>query len=714
MIEVDLARLERGERAGPAVPVLDDPALAEIAGWGGTALGLALLAREVRVGVDPAPPLVLAVGACVRAGLPTAARLSVLARSPLSGLLSEGQVGGELGPRLAAVADALVVRGRTELPGGVLVVGADGRARLVSRPDLCGADPVSTWRALVAEHGPAGVLCIGPAGERGLPYANLARGGERPSFVGRGGLGAVLGRAGLKAVVVAAEPGTLPARSATAALTAALAASPRLAERAAGGTMELYGAIGARGDLGARNYSTIVGAEGGARLQGEARERGRGRSGCRGCPTPCGWVFERSDGTRMGAHFAATHSLGVNLGLNELDDALRLLGVCDRLGLDAKEAGALLAVEAVARERGLTRGPALWGDAAGFAALLEGLVDNDPEREPMRAGAVAYARSLGLASELAATRQQPARPESNLAALLGQCVSAAGVDPMRSFPFLIESAGRAGLERLCGAVALPPGAEDPRSPVAKGRLVAWHEDLVSAVDATGFCSFSTAGLLVDELCDLDTLAGWILPPALRAPTAADWAARSPGERLLACGANLALLRRELNASFDAPEDQDRPAWAAAALDLPGMLDEYHRVRGLDPDGRPTPAVRALLARPALVDRLRSEVGDDRAASSFPADDEDRSHESSTGTVEVRALGSLGDALGRQRRIAVRLPRPAIDLLRELADEDPALAARLFANGRPIPAIWRDGTLLPPETRVAAGDVLDLVTAISGG
>ncbi|MCZ6596130.1 MAG: hypothetical protein O7B99_00665, partial [Planctomycetota bacterium] len=654
------------------------------------ALGLAILHRSVRDAGSPAA-LVVSIGECVRRGLPTAARASLAARAPLTGLLAEGSVGGDLGRRLASVCDALVLRGATRLPGAVLVIDRDGRARLEQHPDLVGADPARTHAELVARLGPCATLRVGVAGERMIPFASLASGDEHPSFVGRGGLGAVLGRAGLKAVAVTAPE---VASSPDVALGAALGSSPRLVARGEGGTLELAAAFAARGDLRGRNYGAPLDPEQGAALVAEARDAARGRRGCRGCPTPCGWVFARAESDEtQGAHFGATYALGPNLGLERFEDALELLAACDRLGVDAKEVGAGLALILAARERGVLPGSPAWGDRGRLLAWIEDLVPQRAEGRLLARGSAGIARALGLEELAFTTRGQAARPESALAAVLGQCVTCGGVDPMRSFPLLAE-AGLAEARR-----------DDPRSPSGKGRLVWWHENLVSAVDATGFCVFSAAGLLADRVTDLDRLAGWILPAALRD-------GEGPrGELLLLLGASLALLRRELDRAFGAPPDQDRPAWARELVDQPGMLDEYRRRRGLDAGGYPTLEALERLAEGTLL-QLGSA---DEAAEEPEAEVLPRAVSASEpGRVVLRATGPLARALGSAAEIELDLPVPLREVLERVGDRQAGAAAWLIRDGLLVPVVYRDGARLAAGDPVEDGDTLDLVVAISGG
>ncbi len=727
MLDLDLGALERGEAVTVRAPEerlsadgAFGAALRRIASWGGAALGLALFEREK----PGANVLILSAGECVRRGLPTAARASVLARSPLTGRLAEGQVGGRLGPYLSTIADALVLRGRTTLPGAVLTLRRDGGASLTSDPLLSGATPAGVFARLAEERGSDdfALLSIGSAGEARLPFASLASGGARPSFVGRGGLGAVFGGLGLKALVI-----ERPERVATAErerdreLLAALGASPRLDARSKGGTMELYAAFAARGDLRAGRDAPLS-ADAGRDIAREASERTTERKGCAGCPTPCGLVFERRDGEGQRAHFSASHALGTGLGLERFEDSLELLARCDAIGADAKEVGAILALRAHARSRGLLDGdassPPAWGDAARLAACIDELVpfedDDHPSVAPppsralaaMRRGALAFAREFGLEDELVSAHGHAARSEASYASVLGQCVSSGGSDPMRSFPFLVDAAGRERLVELCADLGpLPVGAEDPARPVAKGRLVYWHENLVAAVDATGFCAFSTAGLLADGVCDLDRLAGWILPEALRAT-----ADTSPGRVLLAAGASLVLLRRML----DGVSDDDAPEWARARLDEPGMLDEYAAWRGLAEDGSIEPARLAALGSDRVLAAPAHDapapVRADRARVASPA--------RHLGTVELRAAGSLGAALEPSGRFELALPMTVRELLEHIAasdaSEDGAVARHLVRDGHLIPTVWRAHERLDADAVVESGDVLELVTAIAGG
>lgn len=696
ILDLDLAKLPLGsfpiEARSWSSP---QPGLQRIGSWGGSALGVALLHAELSE-----TPLVLAVGSAVARRLPTAARLSVLSRSPLSGRFGEGQIGGDLGPNLCTWADALILRGRTRVRGAVLILDAAGGARLESHPELLGHSPAEVWRLLQPE---GALLSVGLGGERGLPYAVLAGGGEHPSFVGRGGLGAVFGGLGLKALVIEPkrEPRGAPPRQSHPELHAILAASPRLAARASGGSMELY------------ELDRDAGL--GGRLAREAKARGVERKGCRGCPTPCGWVFERKDGQRQKGHFNANRALGAELGLSGFEDSLELLAICDHFGLDAREVGSMLALLVSDEERRGEHGlagslPALGAGIRCMLGLQDSVAGLPPEAFAL--GSAALAQRLGLPHARPHLQGQAAHALSGMAGLLGQAVSCGGADPMRSFPFLIDSLGLAGLNRVCRDLApLPSGAEDPANPIAKGRLVAWHEDLVAAVDALGFCVFSTAGLLADGLADLERIAGWLLPADLLQGASGAWQALGLDQRLLGAGANLVELRRSLDRRYRAlpraagqVDPDELSADQRERLSLPGMLEEYRRMR------------RDLDTLEGLGEPLeRQRIADVEASRTVPREPPRRA----PGRVTLVASGSLGRALGAgELQLELELPAQLAEVLQAACARDPALERQLFMAGSgariPLPSVLRAGGRLGEGAWVESGDRLTLISVIAGG
>ncbi len=735
---VDLRSLStaepRGEAEEPGAELRpwsnSDPVLRRVGAWGGSALAIALQLEAHAAGKPAA--LVIAVGAGVRRGLPTAARASISTRAPLGGYFGEGQVGGAVASRLAGVADALVIEGELDPAAHerlgrtrdgsdcVLHLDGNGVATLVRVEELAGQTPLLTAQRIQSRWPHSEALCIGPAGEVGLPFATLASGASHPSFVGRGGLGAALGARGLKAIVFDMEAAPLPTDSMP-ELFECLSTSPRLKVRGESGGFELMHAFGARGELTERNYSQPVSRAAATDLALEAEAAGRERKGCRGCPTPCGWIFETGAGERHSAHFGASWALGPNLGLDSFDASLQLLAACDRAGMDAKEAGAVLALLARARET--HGGEALFGNLPGLQAALDELLRTPGQAQTGALGAECLARELGLFADERTVKGQSARPEANPAAVLGQCVSSNGADPLRSFPFMTEGVTAAG--RLRELIGLPLGKanRDQVQTPSAGELVWWHENLMAAVDASGFCAFSAAGLLLDGLCSTDQLAEWIEPEALKHDPVL--CTQTAATRLLAAGATIALLRRHLNCEWGLDPDAERPPWARAVLDQDGVLNRYWQLRGAEVGGKPTAEAMAKLATASLltVGAKALRTSDARAARAVTtteagASSQDASVEDSYARIELRTVGPLREALGTCTGFrAADFPPGQVtcmDVVQALSQSRPKAARFLLREGQLTVAVYRGGKPLGAADCVRPGDTLDLVVAIAGG
>jgi len=691
-----------------------DPVLASCAEWGGSALAVALFVERARR--DPREtetPFVLAVGNAVRRGVPTAARVTVASRGALSGLYSEGQVGGDLALRLARFADAVVLTGKTAHPGAVLELGADGRAQLHSIESLVGRGASETRALLKERFGSVAAVYVGPGAESGIRFATLMSGLDHASHVGRGGLGVAFARTGLKAIVLSGAPleAVRVTEDSRGSIMSALVSSPRLRARAEGGTHELWSAFQVRGELRGKNYSEELSGESAAQLWRESRDSAGERNGCPGCPTPCGYVVKTADGQdSSGPRFGAAWALGPNLGFEGLGSAQKLFELCDEIGIDAKETGSVLALLMRAKELGeRDEGPGWGAEGAAVHAVNDMLAS--PDRASSGAlGAPALARELALADELFSVHGQSARPDLDLASLLGQCVSSNGADPMRSFPFATgDGLDRKRLRRLLGELELPDGTEDGRDPRGVGRLVWWHENFVAAVDAAGFCSFSAGSLISDHVVELDELARWLAPPAL--------AEGSSAEGFLNLGATVVGLRRELAAIWGAGRNEEWPEWTREALLRVGVLDEYREARGLDEDG-----ALGERAREALESGRSYSFGVD-ALAARDAREPTSANEVVTevelevqilGRVSLRASGPLGERLGGRVELELMLPDSAEHVLSQLAERSPEVRATLFNGDQLLAAVYRDGRLVAPSAFVRSGEVLELVVAVSGG
>jgi aldehyde:ferredoxin oxidoreductase len=353
---------------------------------GGRLLTARIVSAEVDAGCDPLGPenlLVMATGPLAGWSVSCAGRLSVGGKSPLTGGIKESNAGGSLADALAGLGTrALVLRGALP-PGepGIVVVGAEG-VRFAPASGYWGLGLEDTAARLRAEWGRGcAYVAIGPAGEMQLPSAALCVSdvrGDPFRFAARGGLAAVMGSKGLKAVVAQPEARPRPSgegfRAAVGAFHRVVSSNPRVEELRKYGTASTVMLVQSLGGLPTHNFraGTFDEAE---RIAGEALYELTVARGGAGTPTErcmsaciiqCSNVYPDADGHRLVApiEYETLVMCGSNLGIGDPDAIARLNCLCNDLGLDTIEVGATLGVAA---EAGLLA----FGDAGRAIQLVE-------------------------------------------------------------------------------------------------------------------------------------------------------------------------------------------------------------------------------------------------------------------------------------------------------------------------------------------------------
>ncbi|MCU0502911.1 MAG: aldehyde ferredoxin oxidoreductase, partial [Anaerolineae bacterium] len=211
------------------------------------------------------------------------------------------------------------------------------------------------------------MVSIGPGGEAQLGAAGIAvtDANDQPfRLAARGGLGAVMGSKGLKAILIRRIPGTVkPPAEARAAITGfhkLVASSERIKVLRDYGTASTVMLTQNLGGLPTRNFSEGR-FDGADALSGEALRDligarggvGTPTEGCMvGCLIQCSNIMPDADGGLAVAplEFETLGLCGSNLGLASLDAIARINRLCNDLGLDTIEIGAALGVMMEAAE----------------------------------------------------------------------------------------------------------------------------------------------------------------------------------------------------------------------------------------------------------------------------------------------------------------------------------------------------------------------------
>jgi aldehyde:ferredoxin oxidoreductase len=350
---------------------------------GGGLLGTQLLLERTPPGIDPLGlENLLIFSSSVVAGLPYAglARFTVCAKSPLTNGIGETRCEGPWGIALKeSGADAIIFSGRSTEPVAVLVEGREvsfldaGAMRGRTTGETC--DELER-RLSAGIH----VAAIGPAGDSLVRFASIVT--DRTVQAPRMGVGAVMGSKNLKAVVLrGGERPPVASESRLEDITDSFARRipandlSRWQKDPPGFAcwVHLHGLDAA---LCVNNYSrpAIAGTENFAAP--EFLKRVRDASLCPGCPNDC-IKYAHSlnaaglDARASGIHQEAPGTLGLNLGITDLDWVLRANNLCNQLGLDPVSLGFAISFAMEAAERGLIRGDVpRFGDAAGAERLM--------------------------------------------------------------------------------------------------------------------------------------------------------------------------------------------------------------------------------------------------------------------------------------------------------------------------------------------------------
>lgn len=341
----------------------------EYIGIGGRGLTSIMINKDVPADCDPLGPdnkLIFATGMFCGTSMFNSSRVSIGAKSPLTGGIKEANVGGTAGAAIGKLAiAAIIVDGKADEGDlSILKLDIEGNAELIDANEYKGMRTYELVEKLHAKYGEKNaVLCIGPAGEYKMKSASIQGSDvdKRPCrAAGRGGMGAVMGSKGLKAVIIPqggkkADPvvdkDTFSA--ATKEFAKLVKSNPFEGELLPTfGTPALVAPVNLMGAFPCYN-ATKGEFEGWQKISGEAlantiKERGgqTGHVGCSQCIIRCSNVFNDKDGKYVSSsiEYETIWSMGGMTGIDDLDTIARLDFLCDDIGLDTMNTGVAIAV----------------------------------------------------------------------------------------------------------------------------------------------------------------------------------------------------------------------------------------------------------------------------------------------------------------------------------------------------------------------------------
>jgi aldehyde:ferredoxin oxidoreductase len=553
---------------------------------GGAGLGAWLMHQCCPAGIDalaPEAPLIFVFSPLVGTPLTTSAKFAVVAKSPLTGRLTDALASSHfaIAGKLTGH-DAIVLRGCCPGPSVLMIDGSS--AWIAPAEDLWGLPAADAERQLRERMGPAWrVAAIGPAGERAVRYATISHDGRH---AGRGGLGAVMGSKWCKAVMVRAG-----CKVASADPPAVLAAAKDLRERSFGaatakyremGTMANLLAFNAISALPTRNFSAAT-FDGASSLGAEeiAELRQVARSSCASCSIGCEHLYKGPGGKKTRMEYENVFALGPMCEVSDADTVIAASSRCDELGLDTISTGGTIAWAMECAEKGLIDAPWLrFGDGDALMRAIEEIGAREGLGDLLAEGSRFASRMVGHGSEGFAAQVKGLElpgyePRTLQAMALGLAVNARGADHNRSGAYEADLSGRH--DRLAGGEPHVLGAIET-------------EDRAAIMDSLILCKF-LRGVFDDPMPEwarlLNTVTGWDVD----------------ADELTTTAQRIVMAKRLFNVreGWTREEDWLPDRFLSESLELTSgrqatltaerlesMIGSYYRRRGLEDTGLPGP------------------------------------------------------------------------------------------------------------------------------
>jgi aldehyde:ferredoxin oxidoreductase len=493
----------------------------------GRALTSTLVADEVPPLCHPLGPqnkIIFSPGIVTGTPAPTSARVSVGAKSPLTGGIKESNAGTAWAADLADLQiRALIIEGQPE-KGNLQVaydkdkgvVKADafwglyiGHDKAAGKPKLeffnatqyVGKPLSEVFTHIYEKYGKrVSISGMGLAAEHGYANSGIAFNDEEKRatrYAGRGGMGAVLASKRVKFIVLdrTGAPGVDIVDNAlfnegrkkmTEALLTHDITKPKGGLNSYG-TAVLINILNEAGGLPTKNFSSGR-FDGAANIAGEAIFEGnKARLGkelynhaCSpGCIVQCSNTWYNADGTERAScvEYESTWALGADCGIDNLDDIAEMIRLCNEYGLDTIETGTTIAV---AMEAGVIE----FGDGPGAINLIQEMGKGTPQGRLLGTGTEGTGKAYGVT-------HVPVVKGQSMPAYEPRAVRGIGITYATTTMGADHTAGYTIAPEILGV----SGKVDPLSNEGKAALSRNFQIATAFIDSSGHCLFIAFAVL---------------------------------------------------------------------------------------------------------------------------------------------------------------------------------------------------------------------------
>lgn len=457
---------------------------------GAKGLGLKLLFDRMIPGKDPLGSdniIAFMPGVLMGTGGPCSGRFEAVTKSPLTGIMVASSCGGPFGLALKTAGwDGLLIKGKAESP--IYLDISEHGVEYKDAQELWGMEIPDVQTKLDIKK--AKSVVIGPAGENLVRYANMASGHR---FLGRGGMGAVMGSKNIKAI------------RATGGVYVIKPHDPKKFKKIKTQTIKYINrnhlTSGSYRDFGtSSNVRPCLEAgilpihnfqdgkhELGDKVAGEimAQKHHTKHHTCKPCTIRCGHKGRFKTGVMAAPEYETVGLMGTNLGIFDLDTIAEFNRLCGILGLDTISTGGTLAWVMEAASKGLIESPLKFGSAKGIAQALED---------------IAYMKDFGAQMALG-TKTLSEQYGGRDFAMHVKGLEIAAYDPRGSYgqglAYAVANRGGCHLSSYLVAQEIYFKLLKPDSSYGKATWVKFFEDLTCCINALQTCQFTMFAFLLE-------------------------------------------------------------------------------------------------------------------------------------------------------------------------------------------------------------------------
>jgi len=459
---------------------------------GGKGLGLKYLSERMSPGIDPLGKenyLAFMTGVVMGTGAPCSARFAAITKSPLTGIMASSSCGGPFGMAYKTAGfDGLLITGQCDRPTYLRI--DENEVCFEDATHLWGKDTEETQELLELDKD-SGALVIGPAGENKVLFANIASGHR---YLGRGGMGAVMGAKNLKAIVAKGKTHKyIPIDKEKFKKTINTANKYILNNHFIGG---LYKNLGTAANVNFCIEGKILpvnnfkdGAHPKAHeVSGEKikSKYDTKPSSCKACPVRCGHKGIYKDGSEHQIpEYETIGLLGTNLGIFDPDRITQWNDLCGKMGMDTISTGSVIGWAMEASEKDILKTDLKFGTPDGVSGIITDIAHRNGIGDHLAQGTKRLSEKMG-GTEFA---------------IQVKGLEMAAYDPRGSWgqglSYAVANRGGCHLSATTMALEVFMGYLNPYTTRAKAVFVKFFEDLFAAVNSLHTCQFAAFSYVLE-------------------------------------------------------------------------------------------------------------------------------------------------------------------------------------------------------------------------